>query len=119
MGLTLAVLATFLLVAPPSWVVVNPIAAQAPEEQVQTLENAIWIRLNVIATYRARNGSLPQTLAEAGDESGLLDYTVVGQNYTLCGSVGQEPVCFNSAVESERDWTARELGNDMTRRIGG
>jgi hypothetical protein len=118
-ALTLSVLAGFLLVAPPAWVVVNPIAAQAPEEQVETLENAIFIRLNMIETYRARSGSLPPTLAEAGDESGLLDYTPAGQNYTLCGSVAERAVCFNSAVESPRDWAAREIGTAMTRRIGG
>lgn len=119
LGLTLAVLAAFLLIAPPSWVVVNPIAAQPPEEQLQTLENAIWVRLNMIETYRFRTGALPRTLAEAGDDSGALDYTVAGQSYTLCGSAGERAVCFNSAAESPRDWAAREVGGDISRRVGG
>src|SRR5688572_21172287 len=40
LGLTLAVLATFLLIAPPPWVVVNPIAAQEPAQQIEVTESA-------------------------------------------------------------------------------
>ena len=109
MGLTLAVLATFLLVAPPPWVVVNPIAAQAPADAVESLQSAFFFYGSKIEGYRQSNGRLPQTLAEAGVTVEGLDYTVNGDHYMLISSVGQRDVVFNSAVESLRDWAAREL----------
>jgi hypothetical protein len=53
LGLTLAVLATFLLVAPPPWVVVNPIAAQTPEDEVASTRRAVWANAMKIEGYRA------------------------------------------------------------------
>jgi hypothetical protein len=109
MGLTLAVLATFLLVAPPPWVVVNPIAAQAPEDVVENLQSAFFFYGSKIETYRQANGRLPQTLAEAGVTVEGLQYSVSGENYMLISSVGDQDVVFNSATGSLRDWAAREL----------
>jgi hypothetical protein len=118
MGLTLTVLAAFLLIAPPPWIVVNPIAAQAPEDQLTKLRASMWLYINKIETYRLTNGSLPQTLAEVGEEVEGLDYTVTGQNYSLYSSVGDQAVLFNSAVDSAREWGQREVGN-LSQRIGG
>jgi hypothetical protein len=110
LGLTMAVLATFLLVAPPPWVVVNPIAAQTPENQMASLERALWVEINAIEVYFSRNGRYPQTLAEAGAGGEGLIYTLSGQSYVVCAEVvGRDPSCFNSAVESPRAWAARVI----------
>jgi hypothetical protein len=109
MGLTLAVLATFLLVAPPPWVVVNPIAAQAPENAVENLQSAFFFYGGKIEHYRIDNGRLPQTLAEAGVDVSGLGYSVSGDSYMLISSVGDRDVVFNSANGSLRDWAVREL----------
>ncbi len=109
MGLTLAVLATLLLVAPPPWVVVNPIAAQTPEAQLASLEQALWIQINKVEGYLIQNGRLPQTLAEAGGGAEGVDYTLSGQSYVLCGTVAGRDTCFNSSAESAREWAAREI----------
>ena len=109
MGLTLAVLATFLLVAPPPWVVVNPIAAQTPEDAVENLRSAFFFYGQRIEQYRITNGRLPQTLAEAQITVPGLEYSVSGDNYMLISSVGNRDIVFNSANESLRDWAAREL----------
>ena len=118
LGMTLAVLATFLLVAPPPWVVVNPIAAQEPEDALTDLRGAIFLYGTKIDGYRIRNGRLPQTLAEAGVAVEDLDYSVSGGNYVLSSTVGDRAVVFNSAVETLQAWAAREAGN-ISRDIGG
>jgi hypothetical protein len=118
LGLMMSVFAGFLLVAPPAWVVVNPIAAQAPEEQLLNVRTAIAIYGQKVETYRITNGRLPSTLAEAGVTVPGIDYTPQGESYLLIASVGGQDVVFNSAVESLREWAQREVG-DMSRRIGG
>jgi hypothetical protein len=113
LGLTLAVLATFLLVAPPPWVVVNPIAAQAPEDALEKTRNAIWWNAQKIEGYQIQNGRLPQTLAEAGINADGLDYTPLGNGYLLSSQVGEEPVVFNSTFESLATWAAREVNIEL------
>ena len=117
LGLTLSVIAGFLLVAPPSWVVINDIAAQAPEDQLQKVRAAIVYYGQKIEGYRVTNGRLPQTLAEAGVEVEGFDYSLQGEGYVLIASVGDRDVVFNSSVESLRDWAQREVGN-ISRDIG-
>lgn len=117
LGLTMAVLATFLLIAPPPWVVVNPIAAQAPEDQLQNVRTAIFVYGGKIETYRMTNGRLPQTMAEAGVTVEGIDYTLQGDSYLLISTVGDRDLVFNSGTESLRDWAAREVG-DLSRRMG-
>jgi hypothetical protein len=118
LGLLMSVLAGFLLVAPPAWVVVNPIAAQAPEDQLVNVRGAIVFYGSRIEGYRIANGRLPQTLAEAGVTVEGFDYSVQGESYVLIASVEGQDVVFNSGVESLRDWAQREAGN-ISRRIGG
>lgn len=120
LGLTLSVLAGFLLVASPDWVVVNPIAAQAPEVQIQNLSTGVYMYGMRIENYRAANNRLPQTLVEAGvpaEVEGLV-YTPSGDHYTLFSSIGEEAVLFDSRVHNWREWGAREAGN-VVQRIGG
>ena len=45
-------------------------------------------------------------------------YAPSGQSYSLCATLDDRALCFNSAVESARDWAAREIP-DLDRRIGG
>lgn len=116
LGLTMAVLATFLLIAPPSWVVVNPIAAQAPEDQLQSVRAAIAIYGQRIEGYRITNGRYPRTLAEAGVTVEGFEYTLRGESYELASTVGGRRISFNSASESLRDWGAREV---VSLEIGG
>ncbi|MGE0160453.1 MAG: hypothetical protein AB7T31_13665 [Gemmatimonadales bacterium] len=106
MGLTLAVLATFLLVAPPPWVVINPIAAQAPEEALADTRRAVYVYASRIEGYRAMNGRLPQTLAEAGVTVEDVGYSLLGAGYVLTVPVGEDNVVYNSS-ESLTDWAAR------------
>ena len=113
LGLTLSVLATFLLVAQPSWVVVNPIAAQSPEDVLNSTHRAIYMSANRIEGYRITNGRLPRTLAEVGVSTGGLEYEVVGESYILGTTVGDAYVGFNSSNESPPDWAAR-VGVDFS-----
>jgi hypothetical protein len=105
LGLTLAVLATFLLVAPPPWVVVNPIAAQTPENELANARRAVYAYALKIEGYRVTNGRLPQTLAEAGVVAAV-DYTVVGGNYQLAATVGENEVVYSS-TEALQAWATR------------
>jgi hypothetical protein len=107
LGLTLAVLATFLLIAPPPWVVVNPIAAQAPEDALASAKNAIWFYASKIEGYQIKNGRLPQTLAEVGITEEALDYQPLGSGYLLSSQVGEQNIFYNSSVESLQAWAAR------------
>jgi hypothetical protein len=109
LGLTLSVFAGFLWVAPPSWVVVNEIAAQAPEDQMQNVRAAILLYGQRVETYLITYGRLPQTLAEAGVTVTGIDYTLQGGGYVLIASVGETDVVFNSTVESLREWGLREV----------
>jgi hypothetical protein len=113
-GLMMSVLAGFLLVFPPSWVVVNPIAAQAPEAAVENLESAMWLQMNAIAMYRMRNATLPQQLTDAEG----FEYTVRGEYYTLCATAAGTPVCYDSSVMPEAEWGAQNL-QTLSQRIGG
>lgn len=116
LGLTLAVLATFLLVAPPPWVVMNPIAAQEPEDALADAQRAVYMYASRIEGYRMRNGRPPQTLAEAGVTVETLDYSPLGADYLLIARAGERDVVFNSAQETLTDWAAR-LGVNFE--IGG
>ncbi len=118
LGLTLSVLAGFLIVAPPAWVVVNPIAAQAPEDQMQRLASQIWPYGNKIEGYRIANGRLPQTLAEMEIQEQGIDYAVIGEGYSLYGAIGESTLLFDSRVNNGQEWGPRYVGN-LSRRIGG
>jgi hypothetical protein len=116
LGLTLAVLATFLLIAPPPWVVVNPIAAQEPEDALANAGRAIYVSVSRIEGWRQVNGRLPQTLAEAGVGAVEgLDYSVNGSSYTLITSVGDRDLIYPSS-ENLLEWASR---NGVTFQIGG
>jgi hypothetical protein len=114
-GLNLGVLAAYLLIAPPAWVVMNPIAPPPEPQQVEGLRTAMYFATTRIDNFRIQNGRLPSSLAEAGVSYQGIDYTPQGDStYVLVSSVGEETVVFNSAVQTANEW----VGN-LSRRIGG
>jgi hypothetical protein len=118
LGLNLGVLAIYLLIAPPAWVVVNPIPAAPEEDVVEGLQAGMWMVTTRIESYRVREGRLPVTLTEAGvnpDQAGEIDYTPRGDStYVLIAFLGEMPITFDSARQS-----ASELAGNLSRRIGG
>lgn len=113
LGLNLGVLAVYLLIAPPAWVVVNPIAAPPEEEAIQGTRTAVYFATVKIDAFRAREGRLPATLVEAG-VTGAIDYTPRGESYVLISFVGEESVSFDSSAQSAAEWVGNLAG-----RIGG
>jgi len=116
LGLNLGVLAVYLLIAPPSWVVVNPIAGPPDEEVVRNTRTQIYFATAKIDQYRSRTGRLPVSLAEAGVAGAdAIDYTPrTDSSYVLTARVGEEDVTFDSARQSAAEW----VGN-LSNRIGG
>jgi hypothetical protein len=86
-------------------VVVNPIAAQTPENELANARRAVYAYALKIEGYRVTNGRLPQTLAEAGVVAAV-DYTVVGGNYQLAATVGENEVVYSS-TEALQAWATR------------
>lgn len=115
-GLNLAVLAAYLIIAPPAWVVVNPIAPPPEAEALADLRAGMWMQAQKIEGYRMRTGRLPATLAEAGVSVQGLDYTPQGDSYVLIASVSPdaEPLVFNSALQTLNEWAG-----DLSGHIGG
>ncbi|MDZ7780957.1 MAG: hypothetical protein U5R14_13640 [Gemmatimonadota bacterium] len=107
LGINLGVLAVYLLIAPPAWVVLNPIEPPPPEEQLLGLRTAMYVTASQIEAYRAENGSLPEQLEDTGVNTGNgVEYFVRGGgDYQLVGSVGEETVVYDS-TESLADWAA-------------
>lgn len=119
LGVNLGVLAVYLLIAPPAWVVVNPIAPPPDEDRLEDLRAGMYIYGMKIEGFRMTNGRLPATLAEVGISVEGIDYTPRGEAaYTLISSVGDETVLFDSSSHTWQEWAQREVG-DLSRRIGG
>lgn len=115
-GLNLGLLAVYLLIAPPSWVVVNPIAPPPPEQQVEGLRTAIYFASSRIESFRIQNGRLPTSLVEAGVASEDIDYTPQSDStYVLSSVIGDQAVVLNTAVQSPGQW----IGSGLANRIGG
>jgi hypothetical protein len=101
LGINLAVLAVYLLIAPPAWVVVNPI--QPPDLTAQTtdLKKALWFQAQRIEAYRVQNGQLPAQLADAGSPIPGVEYVKEGDRYRLIGRVGDAPVVWDSSSSND------------------
>lgn len=117
LGINLGVLAVYLLIAPPSWVVLNPIEPPPAEEQVAGIRTAMFFTASRIEAYRQANGRLPETLDDVGATTAPgVEYFPRGtNNYQLVGSVGTETVVYDSA-QPLTDWAA-EL--DLGARVRG
>ena len=101
LGINLAVLAVYLLIAPPAWVVMNPI--QPPDLAVQTsdLKKAIWFQAQRIEAYRLQHGQLPAQLADAGSPTPGVEYVKEGDRFRLVGMVGGVPVVWDSSSSND------------------
>jgi len=115
-SVNLAVLAVYLLIAPPDWAVLNPIPGPPVERQVDDFRTAMYFQgIARIEVYRAANGRLPTTLEEAGSTLAGVDYAVRGDSaYVLIGSVGDEVLTYDSSVQ-----TAAAFAGDLSSRISG
>jgi len=118
-GVNLGVFAAYLLIWSPDWVVLNPIAPPASEDQIEVTYNAMWLALNQIEAFRIDLDRLPQSLLEAGVSGAGLDYTPQGAaNYVLIAQVGEESLVYSSAQQTPQEWGAANAAG-MSERIGG
>ena len=114
LGLNLGVLAVYLLIAPPAWVVVNPIAPPPDEEVIDHTRTAMYLATSKIDAFQSREGRLPATLAEAGVAGAdAIEYTPRGESYVLISLIGEETMSFDSSTQSAAEW----VGN-LSLRIG-
>jgi len=98
-GLQMAVLAVYLLLAPPAWVTVNPIEGPDEASQVESLRVAIWLQAQQVESYKTQNGRLPASLAESGRETPGIEYVRQGSGqYQLVAVVGDQPIVYDSAI---------------------
>lgn len=101
LGVNLAVLAVYLLLAPPAWVVVNPIEGPDPAKQVQGLRVAMYMQAQAIEAYKINNGRLPATLADAAEfgpsYADKMDYVRQGEQYQLVTTAGDQALVYDSA----------------------
>jgi hypothetical protein len=97
LGINLAVLALYLLIAPPRWVTVNPIEPPDLATQEESLRGAMWMVAQRIESYRVTNGQAPVSLTEAGSAPPEIEYIRRGQNdYQLLATVGETAVLYDS-----------------------
>lgn len=104
LGVNLGVLAVYLLVAPPDWVVLNPIEPPPAEQRIEDLRTAIYFQAQRVESYRQENGRLPERLEDVGGASTDVQYIVRGTSqYQLVGSVGTETLVYDS-TQSLNEW---------------
>lgn len=96
LGINLAVLAVYLLIAPPAWVVVNPIEGPDLAAQTVDLKKALWFQAQRVDAYKIKHGRLPDQLADAGSPTPGVEYVREGNGYRLIGMVGEAPVIWDS-----------------------
>ena len=115
LGINLGVFALYMLIAPPAWVVVNPIEAPPVEEQADHMRLAMYMQAMRVNVYRAQNGELPAALEDAGSPVPGVEYSVIGANrYELIATIGTEVVRYDSS-ESANEW----VGSDATSALRG
>jgi len=104
LGINLGVFALYLLIAPPSWVVMKPLADAPIEEQVDDMRLAMYMQAMRVDAYHAQNGVLPEALEDAGSSVPGVEYVVMGANrYELVATIGTEVVRYDSS-ESANAW---------------
>jgi len=114
LGINLGVFAIYLLIAPPSWVVMDPIEGPPPAEQMRSLRAAMFIQVGAIETYRIANGSLPATAEAANKTTPGVEYVLQSADvYQLVAQVGTETLTYTS-TEDPNVWVG-----DALSRIGG
>jgi hypothetical protein len=101
LGINLAVLAVYLLIAPPAWVVINPIKPPDLAAQTTDLKKALWFQAQRIEAYRQQHGELPAQLADAGSPVEGLEYVREGTSFRLVGMVGDAAVVWDSSATND------------------
>jgi len=97
LGINLVVLAVYLLIAPPRWVIVNPIEGPDLASQAQNIRVAMYFQAQRIDSYRIRHGSAPANLSDAGSSTPEIAYVRRGDNeYQLVATVGGTAVIYDS-----------------------
>ena len=113
LGINLGVFAVYLLIAPPAWVIVNPLESAPVEEQIDDLRLAMFFQASRVDAYALQNGQLPDALEDAGSVVPGVDYTVQGPGrYQLIASVGDEVLLYDSS-ESAQEWVGAEAGRKL------
>ena len=100
LGVNLAVFAVYMLIAPPDWTTLNPIEVPSLAKQEQDLQTFIHLTAFRIEAFRAQNGAYPTNFEELGGgplPDGV-DYVSEGRSFRLIGSVGEEPLVYDSAA---------------------
>jgi hypothetical protein len=114
-GINLAVLAVYLLIAPPRWVTVNPIEPPDLASQEASIKVAMYFQAQRIDTYRNQHGAAPVNLSDAGSFPPEIDYIRRGDDaYQLVARVGETAVVYDS---TEPDASFAEAA--ATRLAGG
>ncbi len=107
LGVNLGVFAVYLLLAPPDWVVVNPIATQPMEERVEDLRLAMYMQAMRVDSYQQTHGELPATLEDAGSAIPGVEYIRQGSDrYRLVATVEDEILLYDS-TESAAEWVGQ------------
>ncbi len=115
LGINLGVFALYMLIAPPSWVVMNPIEAVPVEEQIEHMKLAMYMQAIRVDAYRGQYGELPEALEDAGSPVPGIEYFTLGANrYELITTIGTEVIRYDSQ-ESPNDW----VGDDATGKLLG
>jgi hypothetical protein len=113
LGVNLGVLAVYLLIAPPSWVTVNPVEGPDLARQTVDLKAAMWFQAQQIESYKVQNGRLPATLAESGRTTPGVEYVRDGDRFRLIGIIGEAPVVYDSTAPSP------EFASIVAEKMGG
>ena len=90
----------YLLIAPPSWVTVNPITAPDSAEQSESLRIAMYLQVKRIEAYMLVHGELPPNLDAAGSPMPGVEYLPQGNGrFQLTASAGDQALLYDS-IES-------------------
>ena len=115
LGINLGAFAVYLLIAPPAWVVMNPIEAAPIEQQTDHMRLAMYMQAMRVDEYREQNGELPAALEDAGSTVPGVEYFMIGANrYELIATIGTEVVRYDSS-ESANAW----VGSDAASKLRG
>jgi hypothetical protein len=110
LGLNLAVLALYLLIAPPAWITVNPITAPDSVSQSESLRIAVFLQVKRIEAYTLVHGELPPTLDAAGSPMPGVEYLPQGSGrYQLTATAGDQVLMYDS-IESVDDFIGASAG---------
>lgn len=98
LGINLGVLALYLLIAPPAWVVVNPIQGPDMAAQLNGTSQALYFAAQNVEAYRQQTGRLPDRLSDVPSVVGEYQYVRRGDHFQLVATVNGAPLVWDSAV---------------------